>query len=180
MLAAAIWMTVLYVRNKNDDRKIAGGLAVGVVVSLFLIAPLIDNGKRDPIDAAKAVVAEVEAIMREAERLEVDAPTPANRSPKPATVVASPPLMEQAPTANATELFGTVERVLDGDTLQMTDANGETHTARLLGIDCPERGQRFGDEATDRLRPMTDDCHGSAIVESRVNADLSRRSFIVL
>lgn len=42
---------------------------------------------------------------------------------------------------------GLVERVVDGDTLRVLDADGQRHTLRLLGIDAPESGQDGGAEA---------------------------------
>jgi endonuclease YncB( thermonuclease family) len=45
----------------------------------------------------------------------------------------------------------TVVAVIDGDTIRVSDAGGE-HTVRLIGIDAPERGECFYEEATDALR----------------------------
>ena len=44
-----------------------------------------------------------------------------------------------------------VERVLDGDTLVLSNSE----RVRLLGIDAPERGMVLSDEARDRLRELT-------------------------
>jgi endonuclease YncB( thermonuclease family) len=44
---------------------------------------------------------------------------------------------------------GQVERVIDGDTLQVVEAGGERVTLRLLAIDTPESGQEGGDRARD-------------------------------
>jgi micrococcal nuclease len=42
--------------------------------------------------------------------------------------------------------YGTITDVLDGDTYEIS-SRGYTFRARLQGIDCPESGQPFGDEA---------------------------------
>lgn len=45
---------------------------------------------------------------------------------------------------------GTVERIKDGDTLLLTDGR----TVRLLGIDTPEKGRCWAQEATNALATM--------------------------
>lgn len=52
-------------------------------------------------------------------------------------------------------LKGSVTRVLDGDTLQIADDRLGVQTIRLLGIDAPEKGQRFGSQATSFLKVKT-------------------------
>ena len=48
-----------------------------------------------------------------------------------------------------------VAQVIDGDSIVVLRADtGEKETIRLYGIDCPEYGQRFGDEATALTRPL--------------------------
>lgn len=62
--------------------------------------------------------------------------------------------------ATAYDFTGEVIRVLDGDTLEVLLTagrlpsagalhNGKTQRIRLFGIDCPEKGQPFGDSAKD-------------------------------
>jgi endonuclease YncB( thermonuclease family) len=51
-------------------------------------------------------------------------------------------------------LTGTVTRVVDGDTLDVTLANGKRERIRLLGIDTPERGACFAGSATARARAL--------------------------
>jgi endonuclease YncB( thermonuclease family) len=46
-----------------------------------------------------------------------------------------------------------VERVLDGDTLEVS-AGGELLRVRLFGVDAPERGEACFDVATERLRRL--------------------------
>jgi micrococcal nuclease len=48
-----------------------------------------------------------------------------------------------------------VTRIVDGDTLVVRMQTGET-TVRLLGVDCPERDQPFGSQATAILHRLTD------------------------
>jgi micrococcal nuclease len=51
-----------------------------------------------------------------------------------------------ATAAGAAELDGPVVRVLDGDTLEVLH-NQRPERIRLSGIDCPEKGQAFGQRA---------------------------------
>ena len=55
--------------------------------------------------------------------------------------------------ANGKEFFlqGKVERVMDGDTVQLITANSIKVKIRLLGIDAPESTQDFGPESTEHL-----------------------------
>lgn len=53
--------------------------------------------------------------------------------------------------AQSTSLRGKVVAVTDGDTLTILDASGQQHKIRLMGIDAPERGQPFGEEAAKFL-----------------------------
>lgn len=55
---------------------------------------------------------------------------------------------------DATVLVGTVVRILDGDTIQINDLRSGVSTVRLLGVDAPEKDQRFGPEATHWLERM--------------------------
>lgn len=50
---------------------------------------------------------------------------------------------------------GTVTRVMDGDTVKLTQADGRELTIRLEGIDAPEKAQRFGSESTQWLTDAT-------------------------
>ena len=48
-------------------------------------------------------------------------------------------------------LQGTVQRVMDGDTVQLLTENATKFKIRLLGIDAPESKQSFGSESTQHL-----------------------------
>jgi len=48
-----------------------------------------------------------------------------------------------------------VERVIDGDTLEVTDRGG-TRRIQLYSVDCPERGQPFSKEATTLTRSLVE------------------------
>ena len=53
-----------------------------------------------------------------------------------------------APHALTAETFpARVVEVVDGDTLRVMRTEGGTIKVRLFGIDCPEKGQRYGKEA---------------------------------
>ena len=51
---------------------------------------------------------------------------------------------------------GQVERVVDGDTLQVAGEGGKAVRVRLEGIDAPEHGQPFGDRAAATLRDLAE------------------------
>lgn len=52
--------------------------------------------------------------------------------------------------------YGTVTRVIDGDTFQVKDKFGNTQTIRVFGVDTPERKQPFGPEATEYTKNLID------------------------
>ena len=54
-------------------------------------------------------------------------------------------------TAGATELFGKVVGVADGDTLTVLDDSHQQHKIRLSGIDAPEKRQAYGERAKQNL-----------------------------
>ena len=64
------------------------------------------------------------------------------------------------------KLTGIVTHVADGDTLDIT-ANGQTYTIRLDGIDAPERGQAFGQQARQHLRVLAFSQPATALVQDR-------------
>lgn len=49
------------------------------------------------------------------------------------------------------DIIGFVQKVVDGDTIHLTDDNGKLHKVRLLGIDAPEMDQSFGFESREML-----------------------------
>jgi endonuclease YncB( thermonuclease family) len=51
-------------------------------------------------------------------------------------------------------LNGKVTSVIDGNTIEVTTGFSETYRIVLLGIDCPELGQEFGEEAKQHLEKM--------------------------
>ncbi len=57
--------------------------------------------------------------------------------------------------ANADTVFqGEVIRILDGDTVEVLDAEKQTHRVRLANIDAPERKQAFGEASRQALASM--------------------------
>lgn len=52
--------------------------------------------------------------------------------------------------------YGTVTRVIDGDTFQVKDKFGNTQVIRVFGVDTPERKQKFGPEATEFTKKLID------------------------
>lgn len=55
------------------------------------------------------------------------------------------------------EIQGQVTSIIDGNTLEVTTADGEIYRVVLQGIDCPELKQDFGIEARDLLHKLTMD-----------------------
>lgn len=70
------------------------------------------------------------------------------------------PELDHAPVSVCSEgappqdVFGTVDRVIDGDTLDVRMGSGRLFRVRLLCIDTPERGEKGYEEASDSLRQM--------------------------
>lgn len=66
--------------------------------------------------------------------------------------------------AQSTNISGSVVRVIDGDTLVLREAGGVEYRVRLQGIDAPEIGQPYGEEAKKLLtvlvldKQVTGDC----------------------
>ena len=56
-------------------------------------------------------------------------------------------LIQPFASANAEEFFGTVEAVLDGDTVMLARGNAKSIKVRLAGIDAPEKDQEYGLES---------------------------------
>ncbi len=52
------------------------------------------------------------------------------------------------------EIVGVVSRVLDGDTIWVTDAQKVRHKIRLYGIEAPKAKAAFGDESAARLQDL--------------------------
>jgi len=55
----------------------------------------------------------------------------------------------------ADQFTGTVVRVIDGDTVEVLDADQTAHRVRLAGIGTPERGQAFGTRAKQGFLAQT-------------------------
>ena len=55
---------------------------------------------------------------------------------------------------SAKDQSSTVSRIIDGDTIEVTDSSGRTEKVRLIGIDTPERGKCGFDESGDRLSKL--------------------------
>jgi endonuclease YncB( thermonuclease family) len=54
----------------------------------------------------------------------------------------------------AEEISGRVVTVIDGNTLEIMDVKNETTKISLIGIDCPELGQVYGDKAKKFMEKM--------------------------
>ena len=62
------------------------------------------------------------------------------------------PVAEPSAVTTASEFTGKVIKVIDGDTIDVLTDDNDTIRIRLHGIDCPERGQPFGNNATQALK----------------------------
>lgn len=56
--------------------------------------------------------------------------------------------------ANGNEFQGKVVEVIDGNTLKVISTENESYRIVLLGIDCPELGQKYGDKAKKCLEKL--------------------------
>lgn len=58
-----------------------------------------------------------------------------------------------AGTAGATDIVGTIGKVIDGDTFWLCDAD-RCQKVRICGIDAPERGRPGSNMARDRMEKL--------------------------
>lgn len=52
------------------------------------------------------------------------------------------------------EITGKVISIIDGNTLEVAGSDDQVHTVLLAGIDCPELGQEYGEEAKKFLEKL--------------------------
>ena len=64
-------------------------------------------------------------------------------------------------------LQGTVNEVIDGNTIELLTGENEIYRIELYGIDCPESDQPYGEEARSFLAQMIKGKKVSAIVEGK-------------
>lgn len=63
-------------------------------------------------------------------------------------------IVSASATALADTLIGKVVGVADGDTITVLDGQQAQHKVRLMGIDCPEKAQPFGQNAKQSLSDL--------------------------
>ncbi len=68
------------------------------------------------------------------------------------SAISTPSDLEQKPWGTRVEVNDL--SVIDGDTFDYVDDAGASVRVRLIGIDAPERGECFADEATEELRRL--------------------------
>ena len=78
---------------------------------------------------------------------------------EPQTVTQAAAILQQTPKAKpqrvaASEFTGKVIKVVDGDTVDVLTDDKETIRIRLNGIDTPERGQPYGNNATRLVKKL--------------------------
>lgn len=64
-------------------------------------------------------------------------------------------------------LEGTATRVYDGDTFTLVTETGDEYKIRIVGIDAPERQQKFGIESRDYARDLINGKQVSVYSESK-------------
>jgi endonuclease YncB( thermonuclease family) len=76
----------------------------------------------------------------------------------PVFLILSTVLIASCTSSNDSDLnkdqSSTVSRIIDGDTIEVTDGSGRKEKVRLIGIDTPERGKCGYDESGDRLSEL--------------------------
>ena len=91
--------------------------------------------------------------------------------PRVRQVAAAPPHAEtpaeDAPEPNG-HIVAKVVGVVDGDTIDVLTAEHETTRLQLNGIDCPERGQPFGNRAEEFVRNF---CAGKTVQIETLGVD---------
>ena len=80
-------------------------------------------------------------------------------------------------SAHATTRYGTVERVVDGDTIVFKAGDAKTQRVRLADIDTPELGQSWGGEAKAALKVWAENRRGEVRI---VDTDRYGRSVATL
>lgn len=85
----------------------------------------------------------------------------------------TPPQQQPATTTQAAELQVECQRVLDGDTFVTSDGT----KVRLWGIDAPEKGQPYADEARARLKEL---CEGKTLRLLQKDTDSHNRTVAVV
>ncbi len=68
-------------------------------------------------------------------------------------------------------------KVVDGDTVYGVTPEGDTVKVRLWGVDCPERGQPYGDSATQFVREY---CEGQELSLQTKSRDRYGRTVAVV
>jgi endonuclease YncB( thermonuclease family) len=80
-------------------------------------------------------------------------------------------------SAHATTRYGTVERVVDGDTIVFKAGDAKTQRVRLADIDTPELDQPWGIEAKAALKNWAEKRRGEVMI---VDTDRYGRSVATL
>lgn len=129
-------------RNKfGKAAVVAGGLLVALT-ALGAVLPDPDEAEADVPSTAEAAESEVPASTEAPATTEAPVASSAPETTQPA------PTTTQAPEPEAL----VVSRVVDGDTVEMSDGT----TVRLIGIDTPERGECGYQEASEMLTVVLD------------------------
>jgi endonuclease YncB( thermonuclease family) len=82
-------------------------------------------------------------------------PTTSANTPPPETTPTLPPSSMLCISQNNPRQLATVVGVVDGDTIKV-DLDGETYKVRYIGMDTPEKGRPFFEEATAKNAEMVD------------------------
>ena len=143
-------------RRKSSSRLILLLLVLGVSYGGYYLG---ENGELDGV-VAEQVGVPVTKLRRSIEDLWAEL--------RQVLPVEWPADWAETPTTSTDTVEGWVERVSDGDTVQLSVAGREAITVRLYGIDAPERDQPHGDTAARALARKID---GARVTAVRVDTD---------
>lgn len=141
---------VAWWKRRTEGQKILLLLLVVVLaVTGAVTPPAEDDPKPAPISSDSTLgLREVSATAPAADRVHQPASTVATAL---STTTTSPPTTR---TIAPGEHEARVVSVVDGDTIVVADSGGAEDEVRLIGIDTPETGEKFSQEAADALEGL--------------------------
>jgi len=137
---------------KSRSKKII--IAIGIFVGLILLFSGGDKVENNPVqDVTKDQTASAGAVLDAVERVESEIEAKTGAEPK------QEPKQEEPQQAQQKDIFYSVIKVVDGDTLSVS-MDGQKETLRLIGIDTPETVhptkpvECFGVEASNKAKEV--------------------------
>ncbi len=111
------------------------------IAAVITLALLVGCGQSSPAPQQKASGSDHPAVSGAEAQEPEDGDIPWTSYPHP----------DPAEKDAASELTAKVIKIIDGDTIDVLTSDRESIRIRLNGIDCPERGQPFGNNAKEYL-----------------------------